>query len=413
MLWFSNQKRRDDAPAPDTRLHPVGGGLTTPVIVSQHVENQVKEAAGTAPDTGPVSQASGGQEESSASPAPGVEQNIDPRPSTANISGIAKVVRKPEIRPEARPVGRHHCGGVALALGGGVAKGWAHIGVLRAVEEFGLPVSMIAGTSIGALVGGCYLSGNLDELENFARSITRANMVRYLDFTLRGSGLIAGARLASRMEEHMAAIRIEDLDKPFVAVATEISSGHEVWLGDGPIVPALRASYALPGVFTPVLHGGRHLVDGALVNPVPVSVCRAFEPDLVIAVNLNSETFGRGTVIRPSHDDAIEEAIMHDSNSQAASWFSFMNRGDKATERKNRLGVTSVMVEAFNIIQDRISRARLAGDPPDFTIRPKLRSVGLIEFHKAGEAIDLGYREMMTRLGELEEQGALESIART
>lgn len=208
-----------------------------------------------------------------------------------------------------RPGGRTRCGGVALALGGGIARGWSHIGVLRAADEFGLPISMISGTSIGALVGGSYLAGKLDDLEEFARTLTKANILRFLDFSLRGSGLINGSRLARRMEDHMDGINIEDLDKPFVAVATEIQSGHEVWLSDGPIVPAIRASYALPGIFTPITHGGRQLVDGALVNPVPVSVCRAYEPNLVIAVNVNAETFGRATVVRHSHYEHVENGM--------------------------------------------------------------------------------------------------------
>jgi NTE family protein len=158
------------------------------------------------------------------------------------------------------------------------------------------------------------------------------------------------------------------------------------------------------------LHGGRQLVDGAIVNPVPVSVCRAFEPDLVIAVNLNAEAIGRGTVVRASHYENIEIAITENENSQAASWFSFMHTREKSVHRENRLGVTSVMVEAFNIIQDRIARARLAGDPPDFTVRPKLKNIGLIEFHKAGEAINLGYEEMMVRLKDLESQGVFETL---
>ena len=333
-------------------------------------------------------------------------------PAAIEKPPVSGPVIEPGATPPQQTGGHHRVGGVALALGGGVAKGWAHIGVLKAVEEYGLPVKMIAGTSIGALVGGAYLSGVMDELEVFARSLTKSNVVRYLDFTLRGSGLISGARLAARMEQHMSDVSIEKLDRPFVAVATDIQSGHEVWLSDGPIVPAIRASYALPGVFTPVSHGGRQLVDGALVNPVPVSVCRAYEPDLVIAVNLAGTSFGKGTVIRQSHYRHIEDALTEDENSQAAPWFSFMHSREKNTQRENRIGVTSVMVEAFNIIQDRIARARLAGDPPDFTIRPKLGEIGLIDFHKADEAIRLGYDEMMMRLHELEDQGVLDQIIR-
>ncbi len=294
-------------------------------------------------------------------------------------------------------------GGVGLALGGGAARGWAHIGVLKAFDEAGVAISMIAGTSVGALAGGCYLAGKLAELEEFACSLTRTNMLRYMDFRLRGSGLISGERLASRMAEHMGGVTIEDLDRPFVAVSADIHSGHEIWLHDGPLIEAIRASYALPGVFQPVPHGGRLLVDGAIVNPVPVSVCRAYEPDVVIAVNLNSETFGKGTVIRKSHYSPPEANGQADEGEQASSWFG----ARRSQPKSSGLGVTGVMMEAFNIIQDRIARSRLAGDPPDFTIRPKLHDLGLTEFYKAEEAIALGYEEGLARLNELEKQNQL------
>ena len=413
MLWFSTPRKRTGAPDQRLEAFPPQDPSDVDDLVAQTLEKSAslpfptEQVAAELAAVSPYS-ATGGSAEAN-------QPNQNPVKNPAGPASVGLIDDKVPANPisdraELRPVGRRRCGGVALALGGGVARGWAHIGVLKAVDEFGLPISMIAGTSIGALVGGSYLSGNLDVLEEFARSLTKTNIVRYLDFSLRGSGLITGSRLARRMDEHMADVNIETLEKPFVAVATEISSGHEIWLGDGPIAPAIRASYALPGVFTPVTHGGRQLVDGALVNPVPVSVCRAYEPDMVIAVNLNAETFGRSTVIRPSHYEPIEDAIAHDANSQAASWFSFMQSKDRNVHRKNRLGVTSVMVQSFNIIQDRIARARLAGDPPDFTVRPKMQTIGLIEFHKADEAIDLGYKEMMSRLNDLREQGILDRL---
>jgi NTE family protein len=162
--------------------------------------------------------------------------------------------------------------GIALALGGGVARGWAHIGVLRALDEAGVEIDMIAGTSIGALVGGCYLAGKLDALEEFARSLTKRRIFGLLDFSFGGSGLFGGMKLDAKLREHMAGIRFEDLPKPFVCVASEIRTGHEIWLSSGLLITAMRASYALPGVFEPVAANGRVLVDGALVNPVPVSV---------------------------------------------------------------------------------------------------------------------------------------------
>ncbi|RJT30394.1 patatin family protein [Mesorhizobium waimense] len=280
--------------------------------------------------------------------------------------------------------------GISLALGGGCARGWAHIGVLRALDEAGIEVSMIAGTSIGALVGGCYLAGKLDDLEEFARSLTKRRIFGLLDLNLRGSGLFGGMKLDARLREHMRGIRFEDLSKPFVCVTSEIRTGHEIWLSSGSLITAMRASYALPGVFEPVTCNGRVLVDGALVNPVPVSVCRAYEQPLVVAVNLHYDLFGRAAVIKHSAGELVVE---NDAP-----------RAGQSSEHQahhTRLGITGVMVEAFNIIQDRISRARLAGDPPDMSLQPKLSHIGLTEFHRADEAIRLGYQATMAQIGEL------------
>jgi len=281
--------------------------------------------------------------------------------------------------------------GISLALGGGCARGWAHIGVLRALDEAGIEVSMIAGTSIGALVGGCDLAGKLDELEEFARSLTKRRIFGLLDLNLRGSGLFGGMKLDARLREHVDGIRFEDLSKPFVAVASEIRTGHEIWLSNGSLITAMRASYALPGVFSPVNCNGRVLVDGALVNPVPVSVCRAYEQPLVVAVNLHYDLFGRAAVIKHS---AGELVIENDAPRPGQV-------NPHYQPHQTRLGITGVMVEAFNIIQDRISRARLAGDPPDMSLQPKLSHIGLTEFHRADEAIRLGYQATMAQISEL------------
>src|SRR5690606_24429330 len=155
---------------------------------------------------------------------------------------------------------------VSLALGGGAARGWAHIGVLRALDEAGIEIDMIAGTSIGALVGGCYLAGKLDELEEFARSLTKRRMFGLLDIHIGGSGLFGGMKLTQRMQQHLEGVAFSDLSKPFVCVAAEIRTGHEIWLSSGSLITAMRASYALPGVFEPVTCNKRVLIDGALVN---------------------------------------------------------------------------------------------------------------------------------------------------
>ena len=271
---------------------------------------------------------------------------------------------------------------LALALGGGAARGWAHIGVLRALDEAGIEVGMVAGTSIGALVGGCYLAGKLDELETFARSLTMRRIAGLLDLTIGGGGLLGGMRLTKRMQEHLEGLSIEDLDRTFVAVATELHTGHEVWIGNGSLITALRASYALPGIFEPVTCNNRTLVDGALVNPVPTSVCRAYEQPLVVAVNLNYDIFGRSAVVK------------HSASFQAVE--------PPRTKTEHHLGLPGVMVQAFNIIQERISRARLAGDPPDLALHPRLSDIGLSEFHRAGEAIDRGYAETMNQIAALQ-----------
>ena len=300
------------------------------------------------------------------------------RSASAQAAKPVSEPREPQQVPER---------GIALALGGGAARGWSHIGVLRALDEARIPIKMIAGTSIGALVGGCYLAGKLDELEEFARSLTPRRIMGLLDLSLRGSGLISGYRLAERMEDHLGNIRLENLDRPLVCVACEIHTGHEVWLSRGPIIDAIRASYALPGIFEPVMLNGRLLVDGALVNPVPVPVCRAYEVDAVVAVNLSSDIFGRGTIVRdvePTGAVSAPPLATDDLISRSGSAASVVRLG-------KALGVSGVMVEAFNIIQDRIARSRLAGDPPDLSIIPHVGMIGLADFHKADEAIKLGY----------------------
>ncbi|MCB8840142.1 patatin-like phospholipase family protein [Aurantimonas sp. VKM B-3413] len=300
------------------------------------------------------------------------------------------------INPVRLSVPQDGAPGIALALGGGAARGWAHIGVLKALDESGIRVSMIAGTSIGALVGGCYLAGKLDELEAFALSLTRRGLIRFLDFRFGRGGLIGGLRLSRRLAVELQDIRIEDLDRRLICVASDAQTGHEVWLDSGSLVLAMRASYALPGVFEPVVCGGRRLMDGALVNPVPVNVCRVFEHQMVMAVNLHYDLFGRAAVLRMrAEDDGLHEAGA--AGAPAAS----EPRAEASAKRREKLGVTRSMVDAFNIIQDRISRSRLAGDPPDLSLQPRVRDIGLWEFFRAEEAIAIGYETTISRIADI------------
>ena len=186
---------------------------------------------------------------------------------------------------------------IGLALGGGAARGFAHIGIVRTLIAHGIVPNVVVGTSIGAVVGGAYAAGHLDTLEAWARSLQPRNILGYLDIRLNGSGLIGGDKLAAQLEAAIGPTLIEELPLKFATVATEVRTGHEIWLTHGRMVDAMRASYALPGIFSPVLVGDRWLVDGALVNPVPVSAARALGAEIVIAANLSSDVFTHSTTI--------------------------------------------------------------------------------------------------------------------
>ena len=282
---------------------------------------------------------------------------------------------------------------IGLALGGGAARGFAHIGVLRTLFAHNIVPDVIVGTSIGAVVGGCYAAGQLDTLEEWSRQLTKRGILGYLDVSLSGAGLIGGNRLASRLESAIGNVQIDKLAIRFAAITTEVGTGHEIWLTRGRMVDALRASYALPGIFPPVRIGGRWLVDGALVNPVPVSAARALGARLVIAVNLNSDMLGRGTTIS-SHGSDENDERMRQQMQKPRNGLRAMFGAERAVKRQfidaGRPGIPTVMIEAFNIMQDRITRARLAGDPPDVLISPRLGEVGWFDFHRAQQAIDTG-----------------------
>jgi len=294
---------------------------------------------------------------------------------------------------------------IGLALGGGAARGFAHIGVIRTLVAKGIKPDVICGTSIGAVVGGALATDRLEVLEAWARSLSKRRVLGYLDVSLGGSGLITGARLAARLDQALGETTIEDLPVRFAAIATEIGTGHEIWLTRGRLADALRASYTLPGVFAPVRVGGRWLVDGALVNPVPVAAARALGARLVIAVNLNAELFGRGTTIA-SHGSDENDALRSALGQRRGL------RGMLGAEREMKRqvlgapgspGLLTVMSEAFNIMQDRITRARLAGDPPDVLIQPHLGRIGLFDFHRADETIALGAEAAERAIGPLVE----------
>lgn len=290
---------------------------------------------------------------------------------------------------------------IGLALGGGAARGFAHIGIVRTLLAHGIVPNVVVGTSIGAVVGGAYAAGHLDTLEEWARSLQPRNILGYLDIRLNGSGLIGGDKLAAQLEAAIGQTLIEQLPLKFATVATEVRTGHEIWLTHGRVVDAMRASYALPGIFSPVLVGDRWLVDGALVNPVPVSAARALGAEIVIAANLSSDVFAHSMTVY-AHGPAAgptvavaPEAVVEPAPPKRR--FGSLFSAERTVKREffgggGRPGISTVMVDAFNIMQDRITRARLAGDPPDLLITPRVGQIGWFDFHRAGELIAHGAR---------------------
>jgi NTE family protein len=277
---------------------------------------------------------------------------------------------------------------IGLALGSGVARGWAHLGVLKALDKLGLVPHVVAGSSIGSLVGGFYLAGHAEALEEWARGLTTLKMLRYLKLSLSG-GMVSGTRLFNEAEHFLGDLAIEDLKTPFVAVATDLWTGHEIWLREGKLVDAMRSSLSLPGVFKPKRSRGHWLVDGALVNPVPVSVCRALGAQLVIAVNLNADIMGK------AHEEDEPPDENGSSESDLTSSFRHFGHGEPST--------FNVMVTSLNIIQDRIARSRLAGEPPDVNINPRIGHVGLLEFDRADELIRAGEQAVERALPEIQD----------
>jgi NTE family protein len=285
---------------------------------------------------------------------------------------------------------------IGLALGGGSARGWAHIGVIQALAEAGITPTIVCGTSIGALVGAAFVADRLAALQSFAVGLTRREMVRFLDVQLSGGGIVDGKRIVAMLRTLGIDGPIEGYARTYAAVATDLETGREIWFRDGPILDAVRASISLPGIFSPVRMDGRWLADGGLVNPVPVSQCRALGADVVIAVNLSSDIVARFDV-----DSAPANAGPISSVGERGRWFvdqipaAIRQQAATIMPRllRSRAGTPSyfeVLTNAINVMEDRITRARLAGEPPHVLLEPKLRRIRPLDFHRAAEAIAEG-----------------------
>ncbi len=283
--------------------------------------------------------------------------------------------------------------GLGLALGSGMSRGLAHIGVLKVLNKHNIFPSIVAGTSIGSVVGGCYLAGKLDDFEEWALSLNRLKILSYLDFRVRSAGLVGGKRLKKTLGEHFSDTKFEDLPHKFICIATDLATGHEVWLRDGDLMNAMTASFALPGVFPPVNIDGRNLVDGALVNPCPISPCQALGARMTIAIDLNTDLIGKSTKAGNNYQTIAGFDVFNNSDvppeQQKKFKASALSRRLFRRE-KNDPSLFGVMVSGLGIIQDRLTRSRLAGEPPDIHIRPPIGHIGLMEFEKAEELIKLG-----------------------
>jgi NTE family protein len=290
---------------------------------------------------------------------------------------------------------------LGLALGSGAARGWSHIGVVNALVEQGFRPEVVAGASVGALVGAAYASGRLAALEQWVAALTQRDVWRLVDTVFRGGGVMTGNRLMIAIATHVGDAKIEDLPVAFGAVATDLYTGEEIWLREGSIMTAIRASSGLPGLFAPSWHADRWLIDGGVVNPVPVSLCRALGADVVIAVDLSrpvtraamraargGTTAQRSAAAEPTPASAEGAAVLR-------RWSGLLDGlVESFRARRSEPGLFEVMASAVGIMQERITRDRLAADPPDLVLKPDLSRLQLMDFHRARESIDTGRRSV-------------------
>jgi NTE family protein len=269
--------------------------------------------------------------------------------------------------------------------------------------EAGIPIDYACGASIGALVAGSLAAGFLDPLDRWVRKLSWSHIIGFMDVMIPRTGLIEGEKISAYLRQVISDPRIEELPIPFVAVATDLKTGKEVWMREGSLIDAVRASISLPGIFTPVGRDGQWLVDGGLVNPVPVSPCRQLGADIVIAVNLNADIMGKPQVLKMPDPPANGRNGV--SPGAQGRWAAFLSQA--AQQRNLPLvrqlfpeqpdrgpSLFDVMATSIKIMQDAITRQRILADPPDILVKPKLAHIGLMEFNRAAESIAEGKRAM-------------------
>ena len=289
---------------------------------------------------------------------------------------------------------------IGIALGSGSARGWSHLGVILELEAMGIRPQVVAGTSIGALVGAVYVSGQLQDFTDWVTKLSVRDVVKLMDFTFSG-GFVKGERLFGYFGDHHPNPNIQELKQRYVSVATEMKTGREIWVTEGPVLDAARASCAIPGLFTPVKLNDRWMLDGGLVNPVPVSAARALGADVVIAVNLNAQLVGLhlSAAGRQEAEREVDAEMPAESNKTKGFWHrvvGYLESGDP-----EKPGFFDVVASSVNIMQDRLTRSRMAGDPPELTLLPRLEDFAMMDFHLAAEAVAEGRRVVQQNEAEI------------
>lgn len=292
---------------------------------------------------------------------------------------------------------------LGLALGSGASRGWSHIGVLRALVDAGIEPDVVCGTSVGAMVGASYLAGNLDELEEWVTGSSRSDVLRFFSFRLASSAFVDIERLNWFLHKFVAAadVQIEDLPKPYAAVCTDLATGNEVLLCEGGLADAVRASMAMPGLFPAERNNNRWLVDGGLVNPVPVSTCRKLGADIVIGVNLNADILSRRDLQKATKADEDSDTLLGNLKKTAKDYSNSLLATNSETDRTP--GLFATISNTINIFQDQITRGKLEADPADVLVAPKVSDIGMFDFQRAADAIEEGNSCVQNEMAKIRE----------
>jgi NTE family protein len=309
---------------------------------------------------------------------------------------------------------------VGLALGSGASKGWAHIGIIEALEQANIPIDFVAGCSVGAYIGAIYASGSLQSLKEFLLKVDGKKIFSYFDVAISRSGLLNGTkRVQELFSMHTDVVTFEELDVPLVMVATDLERGEKVVLHAGNIIDALRATMSCPGLFRPVNMNGSWLVDGGLVDPVPVGVARAMGADIVIAVDLSSRKRSSDRISR--HDSAAiadteKKAMSSDTFSliqkgsnnillrKLTDYYQRLEKNKRHSGRQNEMvapDIFETITASISIMEERITRINLAVDRPDVLIQPRLGELRMMNFDQVEHAIEEGYTCVQEKLVEI------------